>query len=186
MVDTADETDDNEITRLLRCFIEPMQEVATAFRQLRLLRWIDTATGHALGLIGKLVGEPPTGLDDEVYRRYVRARISANNSNGLIEDLLTVADLVVYDDDAQYIVLNWGNAYVKFSVAGILLDFELAGILIRFLTDSIGDGIRIVADFDVVADADSFKWDVSADGLGWGDELDAGVGGGWASAIEVG
>lgn len=46
--------------------------------------------GVQLDRIGRLVGQPRSGADDESYRFYLRARIAANRSNGTVNDLIRV------------------------------------------------------------------------------------------------
>ena len=46
--------------------------------------------GVQLDRIGRLVGQPRSGADDESYRYYLRARIAANRSNGTVDDLIRV------------------------------------------------------------------------------------------------
>src|SRR5687768_16247400 len=98
----------NNIEKLLAVSVAPAQDLENCLQQLRLYRFVDTAEGDQLDIIGRIVGLDREGLDDDDYRRYIRARIAANNSNGTIEDLLTVAFLVVYDADAHYEVDNQG------------------------------------------------------------------------------
>lgn len=57
--------------------------------------YIDNATGHDLDVLGQIVGQPRNGQLDDEYRRFIRARIKTNRSDGKIEQLLTIALLVL-------------------------------------------------------------------------------------------
>ena len=46
--------------------------------------------GVQLDRIGRLVGQPRSGADDDHYRYYLRAKIRANKSNGSPDDLIAV------------------------------------------------------------------------------------------------
>ncbi len=49
-----------------------------------------TAEGHALNLLGALVGEPRLGRDDDDYRAGIRVRVLINYSNGKPEELYAI------------------------------------------------------------------------------------------------
>src|SRR5690349_3946784 len=92
----------NNTEKLLAILATPFQSLENTLQDLLTKRSIDTAEGAQLDVIGKLVGQPRNGLDDDTYRRYCRARIATNRSNGTNENLITITDLIVYDDNAHY------------------------------------------------------------------------------------
>jgi len=61
------------------------------------LDWIDTATSARLDTIGRLVGETRQGIPDDEYRAFIRARIRANRSTGLLMELVQIAALIQGD-----------------------------------------------------------------------------------------
>ena len=68
-----------------------VQEVEDAFFDLVDQLAISNATGVWLDRLGAIVGEARAGeASDILYRRYVRARVKANRSNGTLEDVLGV------------------------------------------------------------------------------------------------
>ncbi len=150
---------DNNIVKLLRCFVEPIQELEDEAQKVLLQRTLDNAVGFLLDGIGKLVGQQRLGLDDETYRRYIRARIVANNSDGMMEDLIAIADLIVFDDDATYVVENQGAACCVLRVEGIALPNPLADILIAFLRSAAVAGVRVILESSTAAPIDWFVRD---------------------------
>ena len=102
----------NNITKLLTALVTPHQPLEDAWQQLRLLRSVDTAVGVQLDMIGEIVGQERGGMVDDDYRRFVRARIAANISDGRVFDLIKVATLVVNDDDTTIQLDLQGNAAV--------------------------------------------------------------------------
>ncbi len=161
------------VEKFLGALLGPCQDIEDAFQQLKVGRTIDSAVGVQLEAIGKLVGRDRNGVaDDEIYRRYVRAQITTNKSDGLIEDLLTVADLVIYDDDAVYHIENQGAAALVLRVEGIVLSDELAELLISFLRRAVAGGVRVILEYYSTPIADVMHWN----GPGtWGSNWAAGT-----------
>jgi hypothetical protein len=143
----------------------PFQSLESALQQLLTERSIDTAVGAQLDVIGRIVGEPRNGLDDDTYRRHCRARISANSSDGTIENVITVTDLIVYDDDAYYEIDNQGAAALVVRVQDVAITEELADILISFLKDTVSAGVRVILEYFETTPGNTFKWDTA--GRGW-------------------
>lgn len=137
----------NNITKLLAGLLTPVQDCENAFQQLLTMRSIDTAEGAQLDVIGKLVGQGRAGMNDDMYRRMVRARISVNRSKGTARDLITVSLLVVDDDDATVVVNNQGNAAVVLRIEDTPLPDDVAAILIRMLRDTVAAGVRVILEW---------------------------------------
>lgn len=170
---------------LVAAFAAPFQLLEDAQQQLLVNRTVDSAIGVQLTTVGKLVGQPRQGVtDDDIFRRYVRARIAVNKSDGTIEDILTVSDLVVYDDNAIYIFDNRGIASFNLRVTGIFIDYSLAALLISFLKEAASAGVRVVVEFDNVDAADTFAFAGDGPGKGWDDTVTPTAGGQWANAVE--
>ncbi len=147
------------VEKFLGAVLAPIQDVEDALQQLKTGRSIDTAVGAQLDAIGKLVGQSRDGVtDDEIYRRYIRARISTNKSDGLIEDILTIADLIVYDDDAEYLIINQGAAAFVLRLGGIVPSDELVELLISFLRRGAAGGVRVILEYYSSPIADIMYW----------------------------
>lgn len=143
----------DNVRSLVSAFAAPSQDVEDALWQLLVERSVDEAVGAQLDAIGSLVGQARNGLDDDDYRRYVRARISANRSNGTVEDILKVARLIVDDEDAS---LTWDpqpTAAGVLRVHQILFPDATAEILIAFLRDTISAGVRVLLEWTPIADS---------------------------------
>lgn len=155
--------DKPKIEALVTAAVSPAQDLETALWDLLTLRQVDTAIGAQLDVLGRLVGQPRNTDDDEVYRRYVRARISANKSKGLTVDLLRIARLIVDDPAAAIELDNVGIAAYVLRVLGVAIDNDVATALIRFLKDATAAGVRPVLEYlpaDAIETAfwDSAKW----------------------------
>jgi hypothetical protein len=155
-------------------FGEEFQELEDAFVQLRDERTIDTATGVTLEDIGRRVGEPPSGLDEEIYRRRIRARIAANRSKGRVKDLIRVARLVLAETDGTVPVVTLAReryATMLVQILGDAVSEDLADTLIAFLRaatkGTAAAGVRILLETSAYPPEERFSFE-GGPGLGYG------------------
>lgn len=158
----------NKIEQLLSVLIAPAQAIEDTAQQMLTERYVDTAVGAQLDIIGRIVGQDRDGLVDDDYRRFIRARIAANDSDGTIEDLILISFLIVYDGNVTYTVDNQGVAGVMMRLTGAAVADVNADILIKFLDRAVSGGVRVVLEYSDQPPSTWFRWDV---GPGW----DAGV-----------
>ena len=82
----------------LVAFLEALATGAQYLEEAAFGVWVSTrlttASGDALDQWGALVGEVRGGLTEDEYRRFIQARILANNSTGTTDDLVRVFELV--------------------------------------------------------------------------------------------
>lgn len=124
------------------------QVLEDAFQQLLVGRDVNTAIGEQLTLIGKFVQRPRNGIaDDELYRRYVRAQIRANRSDGTPPDLLSITSLVLFDPTADIVRDERGGATVVYRIEGVILDWDIVKILNEMLRDASSDGTRLILEW---------------------------------------
>lgn len=137
---------------MLAIFLARYNGLEAAYQDLLLLRSIDTANaddpdgfvGAQLDKIGAKVGQRRNGLSNDDYRRYCRAKIRANNSNGLIEDLIAIAVLVINDPVLYVQVIPQTVKAVQVTIFNIVVDDNLATILINFLRLAVAGGERLL------------------------------------------
>lgn len=159
---------------VIRSFGEELQELEDALVQLRDGRSIDTATGATLESLGRLVGEPPSGLETELYRRRIRARIAANRSKGRLKDLIAVARLILAETDGtvpEIVLERQRYATMLVQVLGEPIDEDLADTLIAFLhaatKGTAAAGVRILLETSAYEIAERFSFG-NGPGLGYG------------------
>jgi len=151
---------ENNITKLLRIFAEPFQELEDVFQTLKFERWIDTAIGEQLRLIGVLCGEPePAGATDAIYRRRIKARIRTNRSSGLIEELLTIARLIHDDPAGHYRLEKVFHSTAVLHIEDVAITHEIAGIMIAFLRDATPGDQRVILEYGTSPPAEWFRFD---------------------------
>lgn len=146
------------LQKLIAALVTPMQDIEDALWDLLVNRSIETAEGAQLDQLGYIVGEPRRGLDDEAYRRHVRARVATNKSSGRVNELYEIARLVLNDDSLGLRAVREGPATLRVTIDGAVSD-DVAGFVIRFLRDAGGGGVRIVLQHSSQAPADLFQFD---------------------------
>lgn len=175
--------------RFLAALVFPLQTAEDTEQQVRLGLTVDSAIGVQLTMIGKIVGVDRNGVtDDEIFRRHVRAQIATNSSDGLIEDLITVASLIVYDEDASFVIDNHGIAALTMSVEGVSVTYAISELLMTFLRRAVAGGVRLILETQDHDDSEAFAFDsfVGGGGIGRGfeDYAETGLGGKLGNALE--
>lgn len=153
------------IAALLSILVSGKQQLEDAAQQIRYAFNADDAVGDQLDTLGDIVGEARNGLVDDVFRRYVKARIKANKSSGTIPELIVIAKLIVNDDAATMRIRNDGNATLVLQVDGVALTDEVRDILLGFLRDAVSGAVRIIVESSTETPGTTFKWDTP--GRGW-------------------
>ena len=136
-----------KVQALLSALVGPSQGIEDAQWELLTERGVETAVGIHLDKIGAIVGQRREGLTDAIYRRYIRARIIANRSDGLVEDLIAVVRAVIADANAVIVLEQLYPAAVYVRVFEFSMSAEIAAALIKFLLDAVAAGVRILLEF---------------------------------------
>ena len=164
----------NSTEALLSILLSPAQRLENADIDLLTKRFVDTAEGYQLDVLGRIVGQKRGGLVDDVFRRYIRARIAANNSNGKREELINIANLVL--NDASVVTVH----EVRNATVNVLVDLPqtaaVEAVLVYFLTIAVGIGIRIRVETNASPAANRFTYSGGA-GNGYDNGLSPGIGG---------
>lgn len=79
---------------LLGALLDEVQVVEDVAWDVILGRLVDDAEGAQLDTIGRIVGQPRIG-DDEEFRLYIKARITINGSDGTGDDVMQVAEVLL-------------------------------------------------------------------------------------------
>ena len=153
--------------KALVAWLTPIAKLEQALVDVITKRTVDNAAGAQLTVIGELVGRARNGVtDDEIYRRYVRAQIATNKSDGTIKDTLTIARLVLGDPTKALTNRNEGAAAFVLSVSGGIPE-SVAAVLIEMIALGASTGVRSILEFATVPDAQVYRLD-SGPGLDQG------------------
>lgn len=167
----------NRLETLMTVLMAPFQRFENACFQLLTQRTVDTAVGVQLDVLGKIVGQGRAGLADDVYRRYIRARILTNRATGKREELITIAKLILNDDTATIVLLDQPPATVFVRIDNITVDAATEAALTLFLGAAISNGVRILVQSSEVLDASTFQYGVGGTGIGYDNTAAPGTGG---------
>lgn len=85
-------------TAFVTALLKQIQKLEDVLWDLYLGDWIDTAEGARLDVLGRLVGETRQGVDDDIYRAFIRARVRANRCTGLLPELVLIVSLIQNDE----------------------------------------------------------------------------------------
>jgi hypothetical protein len=136
-----------------------LQDLEDAGQTLLTLLDIDESEGAQLDNIGRIVGQPRNGIDDETYRLYLSARILANKSTGTVDDIFKVMRALFGQDEARP---TYAGGWVKQFVikVGAILTRAEALIATDFLSDSKEAGARGLLEWSEAAPTGTFTmWD---------------------------
>jgi hypothetical protein len=151
----------------------PFQRFENASIEMLNERTVDVAVGAQLDLLGKIVGQPRLGFTDDLYRRYIRARIAVNRSTGKREEIIRIARLVLGDSLGDVIVRTQGDAGFILEIQNRATDDSTAQVLATMVGLAVSAGVRVIVQWNRNLLAQSFRFDV---GPGWDQgHLDGGL-----------
>lgn len=158
----------------LDAFVEQIQQLETAYVDLRDDRTIFNAVGANLDAWGRLLNTPRGGLEDDAYRLVLLGQIAVNISKGTPEDLIQVFRLFT---SPTYVSLNENYpASVQLTAVGgaAIGDVESIKAAVRRAAPA---GVSI--DLFTTAPGNPFVFfdDPDPNGRGFGDVNDPEVGG---------
>jgi len=97
----------SNIAKLLRSHANRIDEVRSILAEIRDNRYLDTATGWSLDLIGKKLGiGRASGESDEKYRDRLRLEIMILTSQGRLEEIRTILATALNIDPDQILIYN--------------------------------------------------------------------------------
>ncbi len=169
------------MTALLEAVGEQIQALETVGIALYNDRTLDNAEGAQLDVIGRIVGEPRRGKDDEPYRSRLRVRILINRSNGRIPEILRILELFE----------GWtgtGNAYLRSIGTASMLFTQYAPLVatlaeMRTLLNRVrGGGVNLGWIWSPVVPAQAAVWGWS----GSAPEADSARGAAWSGSALTG
>ena len=172
---------------LLGAYLAQVQEIEDVlFDVLAILTYQDAQVGEQLDLLGRLVGQPREGRTDVAYLPWIRARVIANRSSGLSDELLTVAQLVA-PDTTRTLEFFYPASYLL-TLSGTITS-ALALQLAAILSQVTGAGIGAQLVYSTEEDADTFTFSSGATEetsttQGWADDAQT-TGGAFADVEEI-
>lgn len=123
LTDNYNKHPDSNIGKLFSVIAKELEEVQQMLIDVKEYRDIDKAVGKLLDDIGKNVQEYRSTDNDELYRQLVKTKIIANLSQGDIETLNEVAN-VLLGDSFKGIVETWNKSIYNNEPAGLAITIK--------------------------------------------------------------
>lgn len=159
MYRSSDPAKPTNTEKSLRARLGPANDLGAAMRAVLTQRRVDNAVGAQLDVIGAIVGRPRNGVaDDEIYRRYCRAQILTNKSDGTIPDILDVARAVL-GAGGTIVNSNTGAAAYVLRVEGLAVADAVATVLVELVLQATSDGVRAVIEWSSADPTTTLYWD---------------------------
>lgn len=119
-------TESETVKDYLRAVMPEIQELENVFCDLQDKRFIDTAEGEQLNIIGELVGQSRIAggqvLTDELYRIFIRARIIKNYTRATLEDII---QMIIFILQAEAVFIVEGDRSYQAQIAKNLTPQEI-------------------------------------------------------------
>jgi hypothetical protein len=125
---------------LIRALCAPAQDLEDALIQVYVGRWINTAVGAQLDVLGKIVGQPRGGFADDFYRLTIQVRVLINRSSGGPEELYTILGLVV-PMGATLALAYFQPAAFNMTISGVGLSYPLGLLFAGFINEARAAGV---------------------------------------------
>lgn len=154
--------DKTSVRALISALALPANALDAALMQLLLERTVDAAIGAQLDIIGKIVGIARTDIDaalsDDDYRRYVRATIWKQRSNGIVFDILRVVRLVINDLGASHVLEMQFPAGLIVRIDDVAVTTATAAVAAQFLRGTASGGVRALLETSGDVPAEMFTF----------------------------
>jgi hypothetical protein len=165
----------------IAAFTAEFSSLEDLFTALKLAFTLETAEGSQLDMLGEVVGQPRNGLDDDLYRRYIQARIKVNLSSGTIQDIYNVFGFLIVSGSTMRIVEGSDAEFVLHLDTEPVTSDE-AEAFYDFLQAAKAAAVRAVLGWFEADESEVFCFD-DGPGLGFGDSSNAATGGDFAGAV---
>jgi hypothetical protein len=148
--------DKPNIAKIVRIIARRAQALETVVFQVFNAFRIETAIGAQLDVLGRIVGQPRESAGDTEYRLRIKARIRANLSGGMAEDIYKVFDLLL---PSHTLVLEpvYPASFV-FEILGSV-DPALVPLYRKFFYDTKAAGVYGVGLYSTEDPVDTFTLD---------------------------
>lgn len=165
----------SNIRKLVTALVTPFQTLEDTIQTMIRMRDVRHATGVWLTALGNFVGQPRQGVaDDELYRRYVQARIITNKSDGQPETMYAITRRILGDTEHTLRIDIQGHCGFVMIVGGETLDPAVARIIVSFLRQAASAGVRVILEYMPAAEGVTVDDFFTADDEGF--SADAGLG----------
>lgn len=123
LTDVYKKAEGSNINKYITLVAEQFDRLHEVFAAIESARIIDDAFGFSLDEIGKNVGEPRLGQNDEQYREALKVALRANLSKGDLNTVISMAR-ALYGQDVLSISETWNIERYDYEPAGLVMVVE--------------------------------------------------------------
>lgn len=147
----------NNLISFLTSFLSQFNEIEHIFSNLASFRFIDTAYGIQLDLLGEIIGIQRNGRNDIEYSLAIKFQIYKNRSSGEAEVIIqfvkditdaTRVQLVEAYPAGIYIFTNGTNILTNYNISELIEELLAAGVKLRGLFYHDPDAVYFSFDWD--------------------------------------
>jgi hypothetical protein len=142
----------------LRTFLIELQNLEDVCWQVFVERWPYTAEGVQLDLLGKIVGQGRGGRTDDAYRLWILARIAVNRSNGKVEELYDILEIL--GPETMAIQEGW-PAELKIAITGVDDGDEIGDLM----SEAVAGGVSLHWQWSAELAGDVFTFSAAGAGV---------------------
>lgn len=153
---------------LITSSMAQMQAIEDAAIAIIVQRALADAVGAQIDQLGKLVGQPREGREDDDYRRVIGCKIAVNESQGMREDLIRVARLALLDPSVRVRLEAFATpgAEQAMTLEGLVAD-AVATDVAHFAQRAAHAGVRVIVESWPAPVAEMLRLDDDAPGAGF-------------------
>ncbi len=133
---------------------------------------VDSAAGHGLDIMGKVVGQPREGRsDDNVYRTWIKARVQVNRCGGTAPEIIAIFMVLCPPPLTLRLEERYPAGFVL-RIGGAAAPTPTA--LVSILRRAKAAGVRGILEYLTAAPSETFSFAGADPGLGFEDGAFAG------------
>lgn len=137
----------NNIEKLLSTYVAEVQELETAMQEVLNDRWIDVAVGAQLDGLGQIVGRSRDGNSDVTYRNLIRAQVEINKGAGIVQDVVSVLELLLPSATIE-LIQEYPATFSVYLLQDIILE-STAALVSGALGDVRAAGVRALLHYHI-------------------------------------
>ena len=97
---------------LLGAFLNQLDEISDQINRISDGKWTAIAEGNNLDVLGRIVGQPRDGLNDEMFFLWIKARILINRSSGTADEMIAILRLLL-EENVEVTIKEDGKEYAE-------------------------------------------------------------------------
>lgn len=128
---------------ILDAMVQQVQDLEDVGWSMIYDRILESASGDQLDQVGAIVGEGRISANDEVYRRFIAARIRTNISGGDPETMIWVLDTIAQPVGLRLFQIYPAGVHMIYTLAGFPNDQATRDQIAAHMLDTVAAGVSL-------------------------------------------